>query len=99
MKKKRKRLQPDALWAAGAAFLVLLQFWWLPGTPGSAHDSFSTSVDGKLGLYRTLSQLFPRVERERKLPVPDANCTLLIIGPDRLPTASEQTKLSLFVQN
>lgn len=99
MKKKRKRLQPDTLWAAGAAFLIVLQFWWLPGTPGSAQDSFSTSIDGKLGLFRTLSQLFSSVERERKTPVPATKCTLLIIGPDRLPTASEQNRLREFVQS
>lgn len=97
MKKKRRRLQSDALWAAGAALLILLQFWWLPGSPGSTVDSWSSGSDGKLGLYRALSRLFPRVEREKALPIPDANCTLLIIGPDRLPTAAEQKQLEAFV--
>jgi hypothetical protein len=98
VKKKRNRLQPDALWAAAATLLLLLQFWWLPGAPGSAQDSFSSNVDGKLGLYRTLAQLFPKVEREQQTPVPASNCTLLIIGPDRLPTVAEQKQLADFVQ-
>lgn len=97
--KKKRRLQADALWAAGAALLILLQFWWLPGTPGSTVDSFSTGTDGKLGLYRALSRLFPEVEREKEQPVPDASCTLLIIGPDRLPTSAEQTRLAAFVSS
>ena len=99
MKKKRNRPQPDLLWAAAAVLLLLLQFWWLPGDSGSAQDSFSSSVDGKLGLYRTLAQLFPKVEREKQTPVPTTNCTLLIIGPDRLPTAAEQKQLADFVQH
>ncbi len=97
--KKKRRLQADAFWAAGAALLILLQFWWLPGSPGSTADSFSTGIDGKLGLYRALSQLFPKVERQKEQPVADANCTLLIIGPDRLPTSAEQTQLAAFVSN
>ena len=63
MKKKRRLLQSDTFWGLAAALLVLLQFWWLPGEDGSAADSYSTTVDGKLGLYRTLSQLFPQVTR------------------------------------
>ena len=95
--KKKRRLQADAIWAAGAALLILLQFWWLPGSPGSTVDSFSTGIDGKLGLFRALDRLFPQVEREKERPIPDSNCTLLIIGPDRLPTAAEQTRLAAFV--
>lgn len=95
--KKKRRLQADAIWAAGAALLILLQFWWLPGSPGSTVDSFSTGIDGKLGLFRALDRLFPHVEREKERPIPDSNCTLLIIGPDRLPTAAEQTRLAAFV--
>lgn len=95
--KKKRRLQADAVWAAGAALLILLQFWWLPGSPGSTVDSFSTGIDGKLGLFRALDRLFPHVEREKERPIPDSNCTLLIIGPDRLPTAAEQTRLAAFV--
>jgi hypothetical protein len=64
VKKKRRLLQSDTFWGLAAALLVLLQFWWLPGEDGSAADSYSTTVDGKLGLYRTLSQLFPDVTRE-----------------------------------
>ena len=71
--KKKRRLQADAIWAAGAALLILLQFWWLPGSPGSTVDSFSTGIDGKLGLFRALDRLFPRVEREKERPIPDSN--------------------------
>ncbi|MFM7038066.1 MAG: DUF4350 domain-containing protein [Planctomycetaceae bacterium] len=96
--KKTRSLQADSIWAAGVALLILLQFWWLPGSPGSTVDSYSNGTDGKLGLYRALGRLFPRVEREKERPVPDACCTLLIIGPDRIPTNAEQQQLAAFVK-
>ena len=61
MKKKRRLQRSDRIWAGAALLLVLLQFWWLPGEDGSAADSYSTTVDGKLALYRLASRLFPRV--------------------------------------
>lgn len=100
MKKKRRLLQSDTLWGLTAGLLVLLQFWWLPGEDGSASDSYSTTVDGRLGLYRTLSQLFPRVTRDAVSVVPaQPTATLLIIGPDRYPSESEQKQLYEFVYN
>jgi len=97
MKKKRRLLQSDTFWGLTAALLVLLQFWWLPGEDGSAADSYSTTVDGKLGLYRTLSQLFPRVERDPLLVVPDDPGCLVLIAPDRYPNDQEQIELYNFV--
>jgi hypothetical protein len=97
--KKMRSLQADSVWAAGVALLILLQFWWLPGSPGSTVDSYSNGTDGKLGLYRALGRLFPRVEREKERPVPDSSCTLLIIGPDRSPTIAEQRQLAEFVKS
>lgn len=97
MKKNRRLLRSDAFWGLTAAFIVLLQFWWLPGEDGSASDSYSTTVDGKLGLYRTLSQLFPRVERDALLVTPDDPGCLVLISPDRYPNDQEQRELYEFV--
>lgn len=97
MKKKRRLLQSDTFWGLTAAFLVVLQFWWLPGEDGSAADSYSTTVDGKLGLYRVLSQLYPSVERDALLAVPQERSCLVLISPDRYPNEQEQTELYHFV--
>ena len=99
MKKKSRLLQSDIFWGMGAALLVLLQFWWLPGEDGSAADSYSTTVDGKLGLYRTLSQLFPRVDRDALNVVPRDSATLILVAPDRYPNEKEQQELYEFVYN
>ena len=99
MKKKSRLLQSDIFWGLGAALLVLLQFWWLPGEDGSAADSYSTTVDGKLGLYRTLSQLFPRVDRDALNVVPRDSATLILVAPDRYPNEKEQQELYEFVYN
>lgn len=99
MKKKRRLLQSDTFWGAAAVLLVLLQFWWLPGEDGSAADSYSTTVDGKLGLFRTLSELFPTVRREATRAVPEPGVTLLIVSPDTYPTSREEEELRQFVYN
>lgn len=99
MKKKRRLLQSDTFWGLAAALLVLLQFWWLPGEDGSAADSYSTTVDGKLGLYRTLSQLFPKVSRESVKVTPAQSATLILVAPDRYPSEKEQQQLYEFVYN
>jgi hypothetical protein len=97
MTKKRRLLQSDVMWAAAAVMLVLLQFWWIPGDAGSAADSYSNTVDGKLGLYHVLSQLFPAVKRESESLIPRIRSELLIIGPDRYPSTQEQQQLYSFV--
>jgi hypothetical protein len=99
MKKKRRLLQSDTFWGLAAALLVLLQFWWLPGEDGSAADSYSTTVDGKLGLYRTLNQLFPDVTREAVKVAPTQSATLILVAPDRYPNEKEQQQLYEFVYN
>ncbi len=90
VKKKRRLLQSDTFWGGLVLLLIILQFWWLPGEDGSASDSYSTTVDGKLGLYRTLSQLFPRVERDALLVAPEDPGCLVLIAPDRYPNDQEQ---------
>lgn len=99
MKKKRRLLQSDTFWGLTAAILVVLQFWWLPGEDGSASDSYSTTVDGKLGLYRTLSGLFPKVERDALQIVPPEPSCLVLTAPDRYPNEREQNELYQFVTN
>jgi len=99
MKKKRRLLQSDLFWGLGAALLVLLQFWWLPGEDGAAADSYSTTVDGKLGLFRTLNELFPVVERDAIKVAPDEPATMILIAPDRYPNEEEQQQLYEFVYN
>ncbi len=97
MKKKRRLLQSDTFWGAAAVLLVILQFWWLPGEDGSAADSYSTTVDGKLGLFRTLSALFPNVRRESAAAAPRGTSTLIIVAPDQYPTSKEEEELRQFV--
>jgi hypothetical protein len=99
VKKKRRLLQADTFWGLAAALLVLLQFWWLPGEDGSAADSYSSTVDGKLGLYRTLSQLFPDVTRESVIVTPPQSATMILVAPDRYPNEKEQQQLYEFVYN
>ncbi len=99
MKKKRRLRQSDTFWGCAAALLVLLQFWWLPGEDGSAADSYSTTIDGKLGLYRTLSELFPNVERDALNVVPPVPATLVMVASDRYPTLKEEQQLYEFVYN
>ena len=93
MKKKRRLLQSDTFWGLTAAFLVVLQFWWLPGEDGSAADSYSTTVDGKLGLYQVLSELYLCVERDVLLVVPKQQSCMVLISPDRYPNEKEQVEL------
>ncbi len=97
MTKKRRLLQSDVMWAAAVVMLVLLQFWWIPGDAGSAADSYSNTVDGKLGLYNVLSQLFPDVKRESEALIPRIGSELMILGPDRYPSTQEQQQLYAFV--
>lgn len=98
MKKKRRLQRSDRIWAGAALLLVLLQFWWLPGEDGSAADSYSATVDGKLALYRLAARLFPRVEREAQRMLPEENCVMLVLGPDVYPTQQQQSELSAWVR-
>ena len=96
--KKRSHLQrSDLLWGVAAVALVVLQFWWLPGDRRSSADSYSAAIDGKLGLYRTLQLLFPRVIRDSRQLCPENPATLLIVSPDRYPSDREKQQLYEFV--
>ena len=100
---KKKRLQrSDSLWLTAVALLVLLQFWWLPGNPGTPDDTYSNTIEGKRGFFQTLETLseagmLPTVRRETERLVPDRRCTLVIVSPDRYPDEHEQQALSQFV--
>lgn len=105
MKKQRHWQRSDLRWLAGAALLILLQFWWLPGDPGAAHDTYSTTIEGELGFFRQLSALSEaghiegRVLRESSRLVPEQPATLLMLGPGRYPNQDEQGELRDFVYN
>ena len=102
---KKKRLQrSDVFWLLAVALLILMQFWWLPGDPGTPDDSFSNTVSGKRGLFETLQVLaeeglMPTVRRESMRLVPDDVDTLIIISPDRYPNEYEEEELASFVAN
>lgn len=102
MKKKRRLQRADVGWLSAVGFLVLLQFWWLPGDPGTPDDSFSNAIEGKRGLYLTLDRLsqrglLPPVRRETGQLVPEQSATLLLLGPERYPDDHEQQRLYEFV--
>lgn len=104
MKKKRRLLRSDLLWLIAVALLVLLQFWWLPGDPGTPDDTYSNTIEGKRGFFETLNSLsdagmLPDVQRESEKLIPDSAGTLLILGPDRYPNSDEQRELTNFVVN
>lgn len=99
MKKNRRLSRSDVTWITVAVLLVLLQFWWIPGDNGSATDSYSNAVDGKLGVYRVLSALFPEVRRETGRLIPQQPSVLLLAGADRSPSEAEQMELSRFVND
>jgi Domain of unknown function (DUF4350) len=98
VKKKRRIQQSDMLWGSAVIMLVILQFWWLPGEKGTAADSYSATIDGKLGLYRTLSELFPDVVRDPINLLPERQSTVLLIAPDRYPTDREEHELAEYVR-
>ncbi|MCP4787950.1 MAG: DUF4350 domain-containing protein [Fuerstiella sp.] len=104
MKKKRRLQKSDVFWLTAVALLILLQFWWVPGDPGTPDDTFSNSIEGKRGFFQTLedlstADLFPPVRRELRQLVPDEPCTLVILSPDRYPNEHEQSDLTNFVIN
>ncbi len=97
MTNKSQLARTDLAWGLGIVVLIVLQVWWLPGEKRSAADSYSNSTDGQLGLYRTLSLLFENVNRLDNRLLPDGDCTLLLIAPDRTPNAVEEERLYEFV--
>ncbi|HIF01178.1 MAG TPA: DUF4350 domain-containing protein [Planctomycetes bacterium] len=104
MKKKRRLQKSDVFWLTAVALLILLQFWWVPGDPGSPDDTYSNSIEGKRGFFQTLedlaaADLFPPVRRESLQLIPKNPCTLVILSPDRYPNEYEQSDLADFVQN
>ncbi|MEZ6063727.1 MAG: DUF4350 domain-containing protein [Planctomycetaceae bacterium] len=104
MKKPRRLQKSDTCWLLAAAALVLLQFWWLPGDPGTPDDSYSNAIEGKRGLFETLHDLstagvLPPVRRESNRLIPDGNATLLVLSPDRYPNTHEQSELATWVYN
>lgn len=100
MKKKNRLRRSDVVWGFAVAALVVLQFWWLPGEKGTSSDSYSNTIDGKLGLYRTLKQLFPNVSRDNIRIVPEETSSILmLVAPDRYPTAPEERELYQYVYN
>ena len=99
MKKNNRLLRSDMFWGTAFLALIALQFWWLPGEQGTSTDSYSNAIEGKLGLYRTLQQLFPAVTRDTQSLHPVIPATLLIIAPDRYPAEKEEESLYEFVVN
>ena len=102
MKKKRRLQRSDTLWLSAVALLLLLQFWWLPGDPGTPDDSYSSTIEGKRGFFQTLeglseAGLLPPVRRETVQLIPNERCTLLILSPDRYPDEHEQQALADFL--
>lgn len=97
MRKSSRLPRSDIAWSMAVIALIVLQFWWLPGEKGQTTDSYSTTVDGQLGFYRTLKELFPEVSRQNQWLCPERTATLLVLAPDRYPSDSEQQQLYDFV--
>lgn len=99
MKKFRKLQRADALWVLALGMIILLQFWWLPGAPKSAEDSWSASSQGKLGFYRAIVEIFPDVQRSSELDVSDQwGGVLLMIGPESYPDHRQQQEISDWIR-
>jgi hypothetical protein len=97
--KRRRLFQSDTFWGTLAVVLVLLQFWWLPGAASSSSDSHSTTIEGCLGVFGIMQELFPNVRRDAANVVPAQPATMLLIGPQRYPSEAEQQRLLEFVMN
>lgn len=97
MKKSNQLQRSDLCWGLAFLAILILQFWWLPGEKGTATDSWSNSVDGKLGLYQVLTSLYPDVRRDPMKLCPEAPTSLLMIAPDRYPSETEKLELYEFV--
>ncbi len=102
--KKRRLKRSDKYWLAAVALLILLQFWWLPGDPGTPNDTYSAGVAGKRGFFQTLQSLsdarvLPPVRRETEQLVPNDTSTLVVLSPDRYPNENEQRELAKFVRS
>ena len=97
---KKLRLQrADLFWFLAAGLIILLQFWWIPGTKSSPDDSYSKTITGQLGFYRILRQIYSNVDRESENLVPDSPCVAVLIAPNRLPTSDEEMQLFRFVSD
>lgn len=101
--RKRRLNRSDACWLAGVTLLLVLQFWWLPGNPGTPSDTYSATVEGKRGFFQTLESLskagvLPPVRREPNRLIPDQKSTLVILSPDRYPNENEQRELATFIR-
>ena len=104
MKKKRQLQRSDVFWLLAVGLLVLLQFWWLPGDPGTPDDTYSNTIEGKRGFFETVKALsnanmLPTVRRESEKLIPDDISTLVILSPDRYPDQNEQRELTEFVRS
>lgn len=85
------------IWLTAIAFVIMLQFWWIPGQTYRASDSYSTMSDGKLGLFRVLSKLFPDVSREANTLVPSGNQTMILVDPPADVDGNAARELNRFV--
>lgn len=102
--RNRRLKRSDTFWLAGVVLLLVLQFWWLPGNPGTPSDTYSATVEGKRGFFQTLESLsssgvLPPVRREANRLIPANICTLVILSPDRYPNETEQRDLATFVRD
>lgn len=110
----RRWLTPDAFWLAAAALLASLHFWFPPIGEGVAHDTYSTSAEGKKAFYRLVQKTSLarglRVSRNTEpfakvLPglTPQAfsggRPLFCILGPERYPMPHEWTVLLEFVRS
>ncbi len=88
-----------ALWLTAVAFVIVLQFWWIPGQTYRASDSYSTMSDGKLGLFRVLERLFPEVTREADSLIPKGTQTMILVDPPTDLDSSTRFELNKFVSH
>lgn len=99
-----RRLPPwaiDAVWATGLLVLLALHFWFPYRLPGPAHDTYSTSADGKRAFFELMRTLHEGTVRrnhalvERTLQDDWTSSEsrtfgmFCILGPERVPTDAE----------
>ncbi len=95
------KLRVEGAFAFLVLMILLLGFWWFPGSSGN-EDTFSSGIAGKKAFFDLVAELQTQVVVERNietvLPPPDAD-VLCILGPARYPDDRKLAQLLDWVES